>query len=240
MTDQKEFLDGLRRSLGKPSGASARPPAPHREVGPGPDMLSAESIRLRAREQADSLNDTLEASASAAGWKVQRVASTADAATYIVELVRTLEARSLVRSAHAIVDRLGLEEALEPVGAGVSVAAADSDDDRPAVRQRMIDADIGVTGVDYAIAETGSCVIIPRKGVSRLASLLPPVHVAVVERGLVLPGLEELFALYASDFPAGAAGYMNIISGPSRSADIEYTLVTGVHGPGEVHMLLLG
>ena len=95
--------------------------------------------------------------------------------------------------------------------------------------------------MDYAIAETGSVVLLPRRGVSRLVSLLPPVHVAVVRRGEVLPGLDELFALQRLDHIEGDLGsYLNIITGPSRSADIEYTLVTGVHGPGEVHMVLLG
>ena len=102
-------------------------------------------------------------------------------------------------------------------------------------------ADIGITGVDYAIAETGSCVLIPSAQVSRLVSLLPPIHIAIVQRGQVLPTLDELFTMRRRDFLDGNLGsYMNLISGPSRSADIEYTLVTGVHGPGEVHMVLVG
>jgi len=77
--------------------------------------------------------------------------------------------------------------------------------------------------------------------VGRLVSLLPPIHIAIVERGQVLPTLDELFTLRRRDFLDGNLGsYMNLISGPSRSADIEYTLVTGVHGPGEVHMILVG
>ena len=95
--------------------------------------------------------------------------------------------------------------------------------------------------MDYAIAETASCVLLARKGVSRVVSLLPPVHIAVVESGQVLPSLDELFTLRRQDFMRGDLGsYMNLISGPSRSADIEYKIVTGVHGPGEVHMVLLG
>ena len=90
-------------------------------------------------------------------------------------------------------------------------------------------------------AWTGSCVIIPREGVSRIVSLVPPVHIAVVEKGQVLDNMDELFALRRNDFNHGNLdSYLNIISGPSRSADIEYTLITGVHGPGEVHMVLLG
>ena len=105
----------------------------------------------------------------------------------------------------------------------------------------MESADLGITGVDYAIAETGTCVIIPRAGVSRLVSLLPPVHIALVESGQVLPSLDELFTLRRDDFLNGNLGsYMNLITGPSRSADIEYQLITGVHGPGEVHMVLIG
>ena len=83
--------------------------------------------------------------------------------------------------------------------------------------------------------------ILPRKGLSRLVSLLPPAHVAVVEIGQVLPSLDELFTLRRREFLHENLGsYMNLITGPSRSADIEYQLVTGVHGPGEVHMILIG
>ena len=92
---------------------------------------------------------------------------------------------------------------------------AERDERRRANRERMIGAGMGVTGVDYAIAETGSAVIVARQGASRLVSLLPPVHVAIVERGQALPSLDELFALLRERY--GAAdfeSYMNIITGP--------------------------
>ena len=111
---------------------------------------------------------------------------------------------------------------------------------RKALREQALRSDIGITGIDYAIAETGSVAIVARKGVSRLVSLVMPVHIAVVMRGQVLPSLDELFTLRRHDFNQGNLGsYMNIITGPSRSADIEQTIVKGVHGPREVHMVLV-
>ena len=135
----------------------------------------------------------------------------------------------------------GTEIELTTMQIGEEAGPSEREGARQSMREKAVTADLGLTGADYAIAETGSCVLLAGKGVSRLVSLLPPVHVAVVERGQVLPSLDELFTLRRRDFLQGdLRSYMNIISGPSRSADIEQTLVKGVHGPGEVHMVLLG
>ena len=174
-----------------------------------------------------------------------RVKTPQEAGECIQTVARDLEARSVVRSIHDILDRTDVDAVLSADGVQVVLMAQEGDSDkesqRQSLRERAAGADIGITGVDYAIAETGSCVIVPRAGVSRLVSLLPPVHIAVVEAGQVLPSLDDLFLLRRRDFLQGELGsYMSIISGPSRSADIEYTIVKGVHGPGEVHLVLLG
>ena len=186
--------------------------------------------------------------AAGAGWNVARASDARAAGEYILKLAQDIEARSAVYSLDPIVRTAIAEADFDTAGIETVPVALDRDDpdsdeetDRARLRSVMEAADIGVTGVDYAIAETGTCVIIPRRGVSRLVSLLPPVHVAIVERGQVLPSLDELFTLRRDDFINGDFGsYMNLITGPSRTADIEYTIVTGVHGPGEVHMVLVG
>ena len=203
-----------------------------------------EVLRQTAQDRHDLLLQLRE-SAQGAGAVVAVARSLEEATEYVVSVVRSIEARSVVRSGHKVLDRLGIDAALAAAGVEVTVSAAARDGDRQSkreeLRERTAPADVGITGVDYAIAETGSCVIVPRPGVSRAVSLLPPVHVAVVEAGCVLPSLDELFVLRRSDFLNGKMGsYMNIITGPSRSADIEYTIVKGVHGPGEVHLVLLG
>jgi L-lactate utilization protein LutC len=196
-----------------------------------------------AERRTDELMDALAVSAAAAEWKVARVASLAEAREYVVDLAASLEARSVVSSAQDIVDQLDLESALSSAGVALTRMAVDGADDeqKATMRERAIAADLGVTGADYAIVETGSCVLLASEAVSRLVALTPPVHVAIVQRGQVLPSLDELFALRRQDFMDGAlSSYMSLITGPSRSADIEYQLIKGVHGPGEVHMVLVG
>lgn len=94
--------------------------------------------------------------------------------------------------------------------------------------------DAGVSEAAYALADTGSVVLLSRDE-PRTRSLLPWVHVTLVREDRILPGLEQLFDALGDDLPSSVA----IVTGPSRSADIEERLAVGVHGPGEVHVVLL-
>jgi L-lactate dehydrogenase complex protein LldG len=98
------------------------------------------------------------------------------------------------------------------------------------------DFDAGVTDVDYAVAESGSLVIRHRPEHGRLISLVPFVHVAVVEPRTLLPDLIDLFNRLAVE---GVGGGVTMISGPSKTADIEMNVVTGVHGPNVVKAYVL-
>jgi L-lactate dehydrogenase complex protein LldG len=87
----------------------------------------------------------------------------------------------------------------------------------------------------YGLADTGSVVLAASREEPRARSLLPAVHVSVLREDRILPGLQELFAAVGAALPSSLA----IVTGPSRSADIEQMLTVGVHGPGEVHVVLL-
>jgi L-lactate dehydrogenase complex protein LldG len=93
----------------------------------------------------------------------------------------------------------------------------------------------GVSEAAYGLADTGSVVLVASPEEPRSRSLLPFVHVSLLRKDRILPGLEELFEAVGPDLPSALA----IVTGPSRSADIEQTLVVGVHGPGEVHVVLV-
>jgi L-lactate utilization protein LutC len=99
-------------------------------------------------------------------------------------------------------------------------------------------ADVGITSADFALADTGTLVMLAGPAEARLISLLPPVHVAVVPRDRILSGLDELLAILPH--PAAQTSSMVLITGPSRTADIEQILVRGVHGPGEIHVVVVG
>jgi L-lactate dehydrogenase complex protein LldG len=82
-------------------------------------------------------------------------------------------------------------------------------------------------------------VVLTAPGQPRLLSLLPPVHVAVADRAQLLPDLFDLFQDSASAGRQSLSACVSIITGPSKTGDIELRLVTGVHGPGEVHVILI-
>ncbi len=109
--------------------------------------------------------------------------------------------------------------------------------ERRALRAACARAGLGITSADYALADTGTLVMLSSPREARMISLLPPVHLAVVSAANLLTGLDELFTVLPD--PAAATSAMVLITGPSRTADIEQILVRGVHGPGEIHVVLV-
>ena len=196
LSSREQFIANVRRALGRKMGDEPGPP-PELDAMAG-DAASAEELATAALQEAEAkageLMAELEESAAQIGWTVARVRSAEGAAQYVETLAAELEARSVVRSAHEAVEELRLEDRLAGKDISVGMLVLDEDNDEQAGGKRetwrslVLQADIGVTGVDYAIAETGSCVVQARKGVSRLVSLTPPVHVAVVRYGQIRTG----------------------------------------------------
>ena len=240
-TSRDEFLDNISKALGR-SGPTERPDYVPLRVQPDLQRQKVVTIEARAQARRTELVEQLCRTASQSGWLVHRAATPEDAVAYIVSVARKQGAGLVVRSNHEVLSRLPLDSALRKQGARVTTVATSRSITREQLRDEMAQADMGVTGVDYAIAETGTCVLVPRQGVSRLVSLLPRLHVAVVETHQVYETLDDLFALRRLAYLRGdgdMGSYLSLIPGPSRTADIEQTLVTGVHGPVETHMVVL-
>jgi L-lactate dehydrogenase complex protein LldG len=170
---------------------------------------------------------------TAAGGQLHIVADAAAAVAAILDLVRSRSIRRVLLGHGEVVDALPIVEPLRAAGVEVIDVVASAGES-----QEWFAAEVGLSGVDYLIAETGSVVLASRPERPRSLSVLPPVHIAVAQRRQLLPDLFDLFALrdaQGEDLPSG----LTIITGPSKTGDIELRLVTGVHGPGEVHVVLV-
>jgi len=114
---------------------------------------------------------------------------------------------------------------------------------REKMRQYFIEADIGISGANIAVAETGTLVIISNEGNARLVTSLPPVHIALLTTEKFVQSLEQAATLIKALTTASSGlkltSYVSFISGPSRTTDIEKELVIGAHGPEELHIIIL-
>ena len=141
------------------------------------------------------------------------------------------------------IDLPGLDTLL--AAAGVSVlegSVAQAGTERAARLQTLEPALVCISGADAGIAESGTLVLRSGAGRGRLASLLAPVHIAVLRGAHVVRGLGAALALlqsrYGPDVFADSSN-LTLITGPSRTGDIELTLTLGVHGPREIHVVLI-
>ncbi len=115
--------------------------------------------------------------------------------------------------------------------------------EEPQLRSLIARAGIGITGVDLAVAETGTLILVSGRGKPRSTSLLPDYHIAIFGRDQLVESLEHagvfLEWLHSDSDQTMDGAMINFITGPSRTADIELTLTRGVHGPREVHAVFV-
>jgi L-lactate dehydrogenase complex protein LldG len=198
--------------------------------------------------------ESLQRELTAAAGVVAHVASVVDATQYIVQFVRDRKMSRIVRWPSPFLRTLELEATFQAAGLSVEVAEAGADIDaasadaaalavrRQTLREQLAQADLGLSGVDYVIAETGTLALTAHPGQMRGVSLLPPVHVAVARTEQIVATLADVLLLLqaeGTDVQQHLSSCVSFITGPSRTGDIELTLTVGVHGPGELHLVLI-
>jgi len=170
------------------------------------------------------------------GGRFQHCASEQAAVEYIEQLALDRQAKMIVSWDVPVLPGIDLKTRLSEQG----IVFEQSAEDRELI-SKAAEADFGISGVDYALADTGTLVLFASERQPRSVSLLPPVHIAIVRTEQILPGLSELFPLLRGESNGlrNLSSAITFITGPSRTADIELKLVVGVHGPQELHVLLL-
>ena len=170
----------------------------------------------------------------ALGGHGKRVEDREEAREYVLELARERGAELVLRWDVDQLEALGVDGPLSDAGIEVAVWRGLADFKEVAGK-----ADIGLSTAAWAIAETGTLVLEGGPGMGRSVTLLPPTYVAVVPVDRVLrtvPEAIEKYAGAANGLPANVCFH----TGPSRSGDIEMALFVGMHGPGDVHVVLVG
>jgi L-lactate dehydrogenase complex protein LldG len=174
---------------------------------------------------------------TAVGGRAHAVADHDAARAKLAEIIAAQQVQRALCWQHPVLDRLDLGGLLKSLN--VEHLHYEILSQLPPGEQRRLalSAEIGISGTTYAVAETGSLAVAAGPGSERLASLAPPVHVAVVEAQQILPDLFDLFDRLQDADPQKIATNLALITGPSKTGDIELKLTTGVHGPGWWHVI---
>ncbi|MBX7166808.1 MAG: lactate utilization protein [Pirellulales bacterium] len=133
---------------------------------------------------------------------------------------------------HPVLEQFGWQDLAAELGLTVADYAALAEIQPSAAKAAMLAADVGVTSCECAVAETGSLVMLARPGHERLASLAPKVHIAIVAESQIVADLFDVFTRLEAAGLDRLPSNVTLITGPSKTGDLELKLTTGVHGPG--------
>lgn len=238
MTTREEFLGRVRGEVRRAGALFPAEPAPR----PARPIEAAELVR---REMAERWPQALERFRQ----EFERVAGVFHRVTTLADVPATVLAIAKQKAATRLVTwdpgTLGFDLGVSLGSQGFEVVAAGEagDPERRRHREEMASGQIGITGVDAAIAETGTLVLLSGRGRPRSTSLLPETHIAVFDRSRLVESLEQvgllLEAWHLAPARSMSGAVINFITGPSRTADIELTLTRGVHGPKDVHAIFV-
>jgi L-lactate dehydrogenase complex protein LldG len=185
------------------------------------------------------LAQTLAAEVQANGGRPHLVQCDKEAREVAVSLVREQSPDVALFWMHPLLQRVGLE----PLVAEQGISCWDADSlsrlSHEERRRRILSAEVGITSADLAVAETGSLVVGSKPGQERVASLLPPFHIAVVEEAQIVADLFDAFEKLQARGEEALPSNLVFISGPSKTGDIAMQLTVGVHGPGQWHVVII-
>lgn len=244
--NQEEFINRIKIALRKPFAESRQKANLFNHEMRAETRAILERIKNRTAGDRNKLLETLIEAAGPINLKVITANDIDSVTTAITELVRDKDPewgdpKSVVAWQHPLIENLNLPDALSEQGVPVFFSDVNAPE-RETLRQRIIDSYIGITSADFCMADSATLVMRTRPGQARTVSLLPSIHIAVIELDRIIADLKELYALLKWDPQEsleGVTNCMTFISGPSKTADIEATMVHGAHGPREVHVFVI-
>jgi len=190
---------------------------PFDEHGEASGVISRPPATTGANDVLDGFQESLEM----VGAKCTFVEDEVQAADRLRKIINELSAKNVVISDSSIVHRI--------------VETTEMDAVMDPSRDELFSSDVGITSAQWAIAETGTLVLEAAVERHRLVSLVPPVHICVLHASSIRQSMAEILEL----LDTGANPAITFITGASRTSDIELTLAIGVHGPGELYVIVI-
>lgn len=245
--NQHDFIRTIQQALGKPSLA-----VPSELFGTPPKdlekRLNAYTQRSNARRK--ELLELFMVQAESAHIKVTTVGDISQAGIGIRELVGKTEPewggeKSVIAWHHPLIDQLDLQETLAQDEVHVFTTRGSHQPpwgEREKIRTKLIQSYMGITTADFCVAQSATLMMRTRPNQPRAVSLVPSIHVVIIKIDQIIESLKELYFRLKWDpkeREQGLTNCMTLISGPSKTADIELEMVFGAHGPRELHVYVI-
>ena len=252
---QTTFISRIQSALGHSPDQGCRATGLFSIRSTGEIGSILERIKSRTHTERQLLLDRLIEMAEPINLNVIVLKDAPSISAAIADLIRNKDPewgsqKSVVTWKHPLIESLNLPDALADQNVPLYITRlkeGDADEtfrekERERLRKHVIDSYIGITSADFCMAETASLVLRTRPGQARSVSLVPSIHIAVIHLNQIIADLKELYTLiqWETEGPGvGLTNCMTLISGPSKTADIEANMVHGAHGPREMYIYVM-
>lgn len=207
-------------------------------------LIRWQDIENRRTRHVEEFVQTFKRECELLTGKVYLTRTNDEACQFLSSIIKETGIKRIIKWSSPLLKRLEIDRLMDSLGVQNMLLAEKASPNE--VRRKdytgpASKAELGISGVDYGLADTGALVLRTSPDQNRAASLLPPVHVAIIESKSILFSSDDLIARLLLDLEekGDLDSCLTLIAGPSVTADIELNLVLGVHGPKELHVIIL-
>jgi len=246
--NRNDVLNDVRRALGRSTTVPPVPleafiePSLKTDVGELVARFTEEATAVRAQvhRMSDKLQFVAGGGENSTTQPIDKLKFVGQIVEIVAEICRSVGSSEVALSDSGFIAEMNLPEHLTAQGFSTFVPDALSSDHEQIVA-RLANCVVGLTAADYAIAETGTIVLTSDEQNSLLVSLLPAVHIALVRSSQIAATLYEVIGKIGNERVGrvDSSRSVTLITGPSRTSDVELVLSIGVHGPKELHVIII-
>jgi L-lactate dehydrogenase complex protein LldG len=244
--DRNNVLDDVRRALGRTATVAPAPldlfiePIVPADAGELIVRFTEEATAVGAKVylMSDQLRFVADGREQPATQPIDKLKVVGQVVDKIAEICAAYKGQEIALSSTELFAEMDLITELAARGFSTFVA---NETDHEKLVARLANCGVGLTAADYAIAETGTIVLSSDEANALLVSLLPPVHIAVLRSSQIAASLDEVISKLSREriSRVNPSRSVTLITGPSRTSDVELVLSIGVHGPKELHVIIL-